>query len=185
MKEAHEKEDRYPPLLALRLRALVLAIGESVTPAWWKTEFMSETGLRFLERLYPRTAFRAAVHAAGAAACGAHDHAVGRIGVYHLFRLPESLEVEINRFPPGADASFVSAFRASLGSTEKLMEMLASLSGRLKETGESAGAKRIGNAEDLMTPDAFERTAAFYLHAFGRGKPGFPYFAAEQSGGRG
>lgn len=185
MKFQVKSKDCYPPLLALRVRALVLAIGESVTPAWWKTELMSETGLRFLERLYPRTAFRAAVHAAGAAACDAHDHAVGRIGVYHLFRLPESLEVEINRLPPGADASFVSAFRASLGSKEKLMEMLASLSGRLKETGESAGAKRIGNAEDLMTPDAFERTAAFYLHAFGRGKPGFPYFAAEQSGGRG
>ena len=185
MKRAHKKEDRRPPLLALRLRALVLAIGESVTPAWWKTRFMSEPGFHFLERLYPRTAFRAAVHAASAAACDAHDHAVGRIGVYHLFRLPESLEVEINRLPSGADASFVSAFRASLRSTEQLMEMLAFFSGRLKETGESAGAKRIGNVEDLMTPDALGRTAALYVHAFDRGKPGFPYFTAEQSGGRG
>jgi hypothetical protein len=60
-------------LLALRLRALVLALGESTTPAWWKTEFMNETGLRFLERLYPRTSFQAAVHAAGKAASDAHD----------------------------------------------------------------------------------------------------------------
>ncbi|MCX7634437.1 MAG: BrxE family protein, partial [Syntrophales bacterium] len=56
------------PLLILRLRAVVLALGESASPAWWKTEFMNETGLRFLERLYPRTTFQAAVHAAGKAA---------------------------------------------------------------------------------------------------------------------
>jgi len=81
-------------IFGIRLRTLVLALGESSNPAWWKTEFMNETGLRFLERLYPRTPVRAAVHAAGRAACEIHDRAVGRVGVYHLFRLPEALESE-------------------------------------------------------------------------------------------
>ena len=71
MTSEHEKQKPPLPLLVFRLRALVLALGESTAPAWWKTEFMNETGLRFLERLYPRTSFQAAVHAAGKAASGA------------------------------------------------------------------------------------------------------------------
>jgi hypothetical protein len=127
MKAEYEKEALSLPLLALRLRALVLALGESATPAWWKTEFMNETGLRFLERLYPRTSFRAAVHAAGKAACDVHDKAVGRVGVYHLFRLPEALETEMNRIPPHTDEIFIGLFRTALGYQDKLLELLVSL----------------------------------------------------------
>jgi hypothetical protein len=172
------------PLLALRLRALVLALGESAKPAWWKTELMNETGLRFLERLYPRTYFQAAVHAAGRAASDAHDRAVGRIGVYHLFRLPESLETEMNRMPPDSDEGFFSGLRAALGHPDKLMELLTPLCGEAG-TDAAPGAKRIGVDKDLMTAAGFEKTAAVYRHGFAQGKPGFPYFAAEQSGGRG
>jgi len=90
----------HKPLLEciIRLRAVVLALGESVQPPWWRTGFLNETGLRFLERLYPRSAFRAAVHAAGKAACEIHDQAIGRRGVFHLFRLPEALEAEVRAF---------------------------------------------------------------------------------------
>ncbi|MHB8782138.1 MAG: BrxE family protein [Desulfobacteria bacterium] len=173
------------PLIALRSRALVLALGESVRPAWWKTEFMNETGLRFLERLYPRTSFQAAVHAAGRAACDVHDRAVGRVGVYHLFRLPESLEAEMSRIPPDFDEEFVSRFRAGLGHPDKLMELLALLCSGASGTDVAPGAKRIGTDKELMAADGFEKTAAVYLHAFAHGKAGFPYFAGDRSGGRG
>ena len=185
MKTKHQEQIPPLPLLAFRLRALILALGESVSPAWWKTEFMNETGLRFLERLYPRTSFQAAVHAAGRAACDVHDRAVGRIGVYHLFRLPESLEAEVNRIPPDFDEEFVFRFRTALGHPDKLMELLASLCSGAAGTDAAPGAKRIGTDKDLMTAAGFEKTAAVYQYAFARGKPGFPYFAAVQSGGRG
>jgi len=172
------------PILIVRLRATVLALGESASTAWWKTEFMSETGLRFLERLYPRTFFQAAVHAAGKAASDAHDRAVGRVGVYHLFRLPESLETEMNRMPPDSDEDFFSALRTAFGQPEKLMALLIPLCGDAG-TDAAPGAKRIGTDKDLMTTAGFEKTAAVYHHAFAQWKPGFPYFAAEQSGGRG
>ena len=185
MRAEYELKPLPLPLLALRLRALVLALGESTTPAWWKTEFMSETGLRFLERLYPRTSFQAAVHAAGKAASDAHDRASGRVGVYHLFRLPESLEAEMNRISPDFDEEFVSRFRAGLGHPDKLMELLASLCSGAAGTDVAPGAKRIGTDKDLMTADGFEKTAEVYLHAFAHGKVGFPYFAGDRSGGRG
>jgi hypothetical protein len=172
------------PILALRLRALVLALGESADPAWWKTGFMNETGLRFLERLFPRTYFQAAVHAAGKAASDVHDQAVGRVGVYHLFRLPESLETEIYRTPPDIDDDFLSALRGVLGQKEKLMEMLSSIcSGEKAETAH--GAKRIGTDHDLMNAEGYRKTAAMYYTAFVKGKPVFPYFASDTNGGLG
>jgi hypothetical protein len=173
------------PVLALRLRALVLALGESSAPPWWKTEFVNETGLRYLEMLCPRTFFHAAIRAAGQAASGIHDRAVGRVGVYHLFRLPASLDAELNRLPPSGDEAFVTAFRSALGHKEILMEMLGSLRNLSDENNATPGAKRLGTDRDLMTHSAFEAVAASYYRAFMQKNPVFPYFAAEQSGGRG
>jgi hypothetical protein len=181
--DASSKTDSIP-ILALRLRALVLALGESVDPAWWKTGFLNETGLRFLERLFPRTYFRAAIHSAGKAASDVHDQAVGRAGVYHLFRLPESLETEIYRTPPDSDADFSTNLRTVLGQKEKLMDMLSAIcSDEEKETVH--GAKRIGTDNDLMNAESYRKTAAIYFHAFITGKPVFPYFASDINGGRG
>lgn len=172
-------------ILALRLRALVLALGESVNPAWWKTEFMNETGLRFLERLYPRSSFRAAIHAAGRVACDVHDRSVGRIGVYHLFRLPESLEAEIHQTPPASDGEFVERLRSRLGHPDDLMKMLQSFCGSDGKKDIAPGAKRIGTESDLMVSHAFEKMAAVYHHSLSQGKPTFPYFSSEQGLDRG
>ncbi len=172
------------PEFILRLRALILALGESVRPPLWKTEFMNETGLRFLERIYPRNSFQASVHAAGKSACDVHDRAVGRVGVYHLFRLPESLETEIRRIPPDFDEEFVSQFRAGLGHPDMLIEMLVSMCSGVSRPDDAAGAKRIGNEGDLTNAAGFKKAGAVYQNAFAQGKPAFPYFAAEQNGSR-
>jgi hypothetical protein len=140
---------------------------------------MNETGLRFLERLYPRTYFHAAIHATGRAACDVHDRAVGRVRVYHLFRLPESLEAEMNRVPPNTDEEFITAFRPALCHLGKLMDLLTPLCDGAAGTDTAPGAKRIGTDQDLMVAAGFEKTAAVYNHAFAQGKPCFPYFAAE------
>ena len=179
----HRPEISPLPSLAIRLRAATLALGECARPAWWKTQFMNEAGLRFLERLYPRTSFHAAVHAAGRAACDVHDRAVGRIGVYHLFRLPESLEAEMTRVPRDFDEEFISRFRAGLGSSEKLMELLASFSEGPLEKDATPGARRIGVDKDLMSTAGLKRLAAAYHHAFAQGRPAFPYFTAGDRGG--
>lgn len=166
-------------LNAFRLRLLVTALGESATPAWWKTGFMNETGLRFLEKLYPRTPIRAAVHAAGRAACEAHDKAVGRVGVYHLFRLPESVEAEIHASQSSGDAEYVNRFRLCLGRRDDLLKMLSTLCNVQTPNNTGAGPKRIGAASDAVQFDALGMAASVYYQAFRVGKAAFPYFAAE------
>jgi len=183
MTSEYETQKPPLPLLVFRLRALVLALGESTAPVWWKTKVMNETGLRFLERLYPRTSFQAAVHAAGKAASDVHDQAVGRVGVYHLFRLPESLETELHRMPPDPADDFFPTWRNALGRPRELMQLLAPMCG-----GEVAdavpGAKKIGTDKDLMTTVGLRKTAAVYYTLFAKNKSGFPYFTAETAGGR-
>ncbi len=169
--------------LVFRLQALVLALGESADPAWWKTGFMNETGLRFLERIYPRTFLSAAVCSAGKAASNIHDRAVGRIGAYHLFRLPESLENEISRMPLETNQAFLSTLRDALGRPERLMELLIQICGRVEREG-SFGARRMGTDRDLMTIAGIKKTAAVYYQAFMENKLSFPYFTIEQSGDR-
>ncbi len=167
--------------MVFHLRALILALGETAQPAWWKTKFMNETGLRFLERLYPRTYFQAAVHATGKAACDIHDRAVGRVGVYHLFRLQESLEAEIGRMSPDTDQGFVTDLRVALfhPDMKSLLQMLTPLCSNLGAQDVSPGARRLGGDEELLSSSAFRKIAAVYYHAFRQGTPGFPYFVSQ------
>jgi hypothetical protein len=167
------------PLSAIQLRAIVLALGESVRPCWWNTEFMNETGLRFLERLFPRSFFQAAIHAAGQAACEIHDRAVGRVGVYHLFRLPEALEVEIHLNMPSADADFTSSFRSCLGNKDGLLKLLKIMSDDEDRPATGPGPQRIGTGGDLTKAKTLRRTASVYYQAFSKNKQSFPYFSTE------
>ena len=117
------------PLAVLHLRALVCALGEAADPPWWATKFMSKAGMSYLERLYPRSFFQAAVHAAGEAAAEVHDRAVGRVGAYHLFRLPEWLEAEIHAVQPSADDAYMADVRSSLDARDRMLEQAEVLSG--------------------------------------------------------
>jgi hypothetical protein len=174
------KKERLPiHAFAFRLRALVLGIGESNRPPFWKTEFFNETGFRFLERIYPRTFFKAAIYSAGKGACEIHDRAVGRVGIYHLFRLPELLELDIHRIILNSYDEFPLHLRSNLGSFEKLMTMLKELYESPEDSRVTPGAKRIGSDRSLLTDDMLEKMADSYYRSFDQGKLEFPYFSED------
>lgn len=170
--------------LVLLLRSLVLALGESVQPPWWRSRYMNETGLRFLERVYPRSYFQAALHASGKAAAIVHDNAIGRRGVFHLFRLPESIETEVMG-SAAISTDFLkegcfSELRADLGDPQRLMDLLADFAiiqgGNLvMSTENSLGPQRIGASEALHDVETYKRMAGIYLNAFRGGYQAFPY----------
>lgn len=74
------------------LRLTVGYLGQGKQAGWWDCNFLDATGIRFLETTFPRTARAAALRSTTEAACSVHDKALGRIGSYHLFRLPPALE---------------------------------------------------------------------------------------------
>jgi len=171
------------PLLGriIRLRAVVLALGEAVQPPWWRTGFLNETGLRFLERLYPRSAFRAAVHAAGMAACEVHDQAIGLRGVFHLFRLPERIEIALRDQSVSFFSDLAEELRPDLGNMDLLLDRLGAMAQR--RPIDSLGPKRIGTLSDLFHTDSFREVSSVYFSAFSSGRRAFPYFEIDRERG--
>ena len=78
----------------LRTRLLVAALGERVQEPWWRTQFLTTTGLRVGQRIFPRRFGAAALSTATAAACRDHDVHTGRRS-FHLFRLPGQIENQL------------------------------------------------------------------------------------------
>ena len=76
----------------LLLRTLVATLGERTSPPWWRTQFLTDFGLRTLTRVFPRTAPSAALSSVVIAARDDHDKRIGIGRRYHLFRLPSNME---------------------------------------------------------------------------------------------
>jgi hypothetical protein len=164
-----------------RLRVLVAVVGGATHAKWWRTEFLTVAGLRFLERLYPRTRNSAAIQATAVAARLLHDSSIGRGGVYHLFRLPESIEGQLHAHAArGALTQIVRDLEPSL---ERSDAMLAQFEASPLELTEGApGPQRIGTLRELRRgSQVVAKWAGAYLHAFRNEYKVFPYVEAEKS----
>lgn len=164
----------------LRLRVLVLALGESAHAKWWRSQFFTEAGLRFLERLYPRTYGAAAIRAATPAARNLHDASIGRGGVYHLFRLPEDLERQIHTLTGNGDAGkIVADVTPILADRASLLQRLETFA--TDPPASAMGPQRLGTSKDLRRPDVTATIAGAYLYAFRNNGRVFPYFVSERT----
>lgn len=163
-----------------RLRVLVSVLGEAAHAKWWRTEFLTAAGLRFLDRLYPRTSCAAAVRATSVAARDLHDSSIGRGGAYHLFRLPGPLEAQLHSLArEGFFDQVLGDLRASLDASDSLVAEIEGLADDLPET--EPGPQRIGGVRDLRRGALLGKWAGAYLHAFRKGYRVFPYVEAERT----
>lgn len=163
-----------------RLQVLVSVLGDAAHAKWWRTEFLTAAGLRFLDRLYPRTSCAAAVRATGVAARELHDSSIGRGGVYHLFRLPEPFEGRVHALAAGGFFDqILRELGPSLESREALLAQFDSLATELPET--EPGPQRVGSVRDLRRGNLLGRWAGAYLHAFRKDYRALPYVEAERT----
>lgn len=165
------------PLQVLRLRLLVGFLGEKRQANWWDCGFLAPTGLRFLQTTFPRTAIEAALRSTSQAARSLHDSRIGRVGVFHLFRLPpekedilESLVKQITEFE----------VPKLLVSTETALGALGSLA-KTRLTA-PAGPVQVGIPKSIFTPTAISEMAAHYHSALAGGFQCFPYFVDSPNG---
>lgn len=163
------------PLIQLRL--LVAFLGEKKQFGWWDTSFLDDTGRGFLRRTFPRTAAHAALRSASEAACSAHDAAIGRVGVFHLFRLPIEQEESLNLHLAGVNAAdLVSPLPSRVAALAALGTMVG------KEIQPFSGPIHVGNEKQIGTLGAARHLAAAYHAAFNAGVQTIPYFAKEAHG---
>lgn len=159
----------------LKLRLIVGYLGQAKQSAWWDCNFLDATGIRFLETTFPRTAKSAALRSTADAACSVHDKALGRIGSYHLFRLPPAIEDRIEH--AYEKMNWEDSF-AQIQSRESALEALNTLADALIKAPE--GPVQVGVEKRILTTTALQELAAHYHSAFQDQIHCYPYFAPEQ-----
>lgn len=171
------KNDEYLEQI-LQLRVLVGFLGQKNLKGWWDIGLMESTGIRFLETLFPRTSHLAALNSTVEAACLSHDGAIGRIGLFHLFRLPVVIEDSVSAVAKAFD--FEKTFR-SCDDTDMAMAQLQSLTSF--GVSAAAGPVQIGVESQILRKAAVEELAAHYYSAFENDVRCFPYFGPGKSNG--
>ena len=156
------------------LRLVVGYLGEKTRKAWWSTDLLGATGVRFLENVFPRTAWNAALTSTCEAARIVHDQNIGRTGSYHLFRLPPDIESIVE------GTQRITNLKALWTSIQSEAEAFQSLE-KIAESQIQApsGAVQIGVASRILRKDSVSEIAAHYASSFKSGSRCFPYFAKE------
>ena len=125
-------------------------------------------------RLYARTAFESSVETVRRAACIVHDKAIGRVGSFHLFRLPVSLETSIR----SVDTTKLAAkMEPALENLDGLVGTLDEIAGRTKRS--ASGPARLGTVKELESYSWIAATASFYAAAIRASDRVFPFWEAE------
>lgn len=155
----------------LELRTVVLGLGEAPQAGWWKSQFLSPTGLSFLARLYPHTYFAEAIRAGTLAAQDVHDANIGKGRVFHLFRLSQSIEREVERALAEDGQTLEKHLKDCLGDKGLLLAKLADLAAGM-DAAPAFGPVLL----DTPSEKVIATLAANYGQAFQQGKQVFPYF---------
>jgi hypothetical protein len=159
----------------IQLRLVVGYLGERKQSGWWDCDLLDATGSRFLENIFPRTARAAALRSTTEAACKIHDQALGRVGSYHLFRLPPASEDRLEHDLGEMDWTEASK---SIETREAAMTSLKQLADAVVKA--PSGPVQVGVERRILTPTAIHELAAHYHSAFQDGIRCFPYFAPEK-----
>jgi hypothetical protein len=155
------------------LRVVIAAIGERTNPPWWRTQFLTDVGLRTMTRIFPRTGIQSGIDSASKAARREHNSRIGN-GRYHLFRLPATVE------------SNVAAVQHTDNVSEELSSLLAgelaALLARLERLVNGRAIKAIegpvslGDSTRLYHREVIQELAACYLTAALGSSRSYPYF---------
>jgi hypothetical protein len=161
----------------VRLRLLVGFLGEKRQANWWDCGFLDVTGKRFLQTTFPRTFLSASVRSTTEAARLVHDSRIGRVGVFHLFRLPVDIEDQLEgHIPETADALAGGTELSRDGALEELSRFCES------HVTAPPGPVHIGVPKKILTASSVSELAAHYHSAFSKTFQCFPYFAPMPNG---
>jgi len=154
-----------------KLRILIGYLGEEKQSNWWSSSFFAPESDVFLNPIFGKTAFIAQYQGVKEAATRVHDEHIGVGKVYHLFRLPENIELAL--FQLLHDAKFVSEIKEIISDKEKAQHFLSDLimsASKIKE-----GPVLIGNIDDFFMEESLSDIANLYHSAFLNGVQAIPY----------
>ena len=157
-----------------RLRLLVGFLGERSQFNWWPSAFFIASSSAFLSPTFTKTAFTAQYHGVKEAAARVHDEHIGVGKVYHLFRLPETVEHTLvgHLREPG----FIDSVSVQLQDQEQALEGLATLA--TSHAACQEGPVLVGAINELLGGKHLGLLAHCYRSAFIGNTNVYPYYAA-------
>lgn len=155
----------------ISLRTIVGFLGEKQQFGWWDTNFLSGTGLKYLEITFPRSVFSAAVTSVTGAAKRVHDSRIGKGHVYHLFRLPLPLEQQIHAHLQSYKPDKILSDIADRDSALNILKSMVN-----GDSKQAEGPTQAGTENDLYKPLSIKQMAKHYINAFEDSKEVYPYF---------
>ncbi len=157
-----------------RIRLCVGFLGEAEQYAWWPSSFFSSAGTAFLSPVFSKTCFSAQYYGVKEAATIVHDEHIGTgKGVFHLFRLPETQEIEIHNLFGNLET--ISHAQQIISDKSKAQEYLQEYA---KESDvKEFGPVHIGDAIKISKKSIWQKIALYYAKAFKDGNKSFPYFS--------
>jgi hypothetical protein len=154
------------------LRLAVGLLGEQEQSAWWPSRFLGRHAPAFLNPIFGGKTRMAQYHGVTEAACRIHDERIGVGRVFHLFRLPETIEQRMSHaFQEGSLPEDVTGCFESTETAERVLAGFAKGPAAVKP-----GPVRLGGADTINSPDGVAVVAATYRAAFDAGIKCYPYF---------
>jgi hypothetical protein len=157
-----------------KLRLCVGFLGEQQQHAWWQSSFFSSSSTAFLTPVFGKTSSLAQYYGVKEAATKVHDESIGiGSGVFHLFRLPESIERDLHRlFEDQEHKTVLKEIISDREHADKFLQDFAS-----GDSSSEVGPVRVGSNNDLKKESAWKIVAQHYLNAFQGDKKILPYFS--------
>lgn len=157
----------------VRLRIIVGYLGEKAQFGWWPTELYTPSSAAFLNPVFARTTALAQYHGVKEAARRLCDEHIGVGRVFHLFRLPETLEQSL--FEVLQDPATVVAAHQTIGARATALDALQSQSNAKSQGPNQEGPLQIGTTADLDDDAWLAAAAGCYHAAFAKGVRSYPY----------
>jgi len=159
----------------LRLRFLVGYLGERSQANWWPSEFLANQSEAFIDPVFQKTCLLAKLSGVTEAARRVHDERIGVGRVFHLFRLPETVEQRYFEFLQ--HLPLVSDIKNLPNSADTVLATLREIANKASFTEE--GPVKAGKKSDFDRPGWVSKVASLYRDAFERSFQTFPYFTDE------
>ena len=154
------------------LRAVVVFLGEKDQFNWWNTQFLGNTGRKYLEFNFPRNTVAAGVSGASTAAKKLHDERIGKTRVFHLFRFPYEIEESIHTHLLNMEEDVLWD---TITDKETASVVLTKLAGSTIDAPE--GPVQVGQIKHILKEGSVAEVAKQYLSAFEKNCITLPYFS--------
>jgi hypothetical protein len=158
------------------LRLIVGFLGEQNQYGWWSSSFLNSESVAFLSPVFSRSCLLAQIHGVIAAACEIHDQRIGVGDVFHLFRLPEDIEVRLQKLYRSDELNM--HVREVLQSRDTALTQLDEISQSIDRS--EVGPFLLADKDSVRDSHIWSVNAAYYSSGFKHGSEVYPYFGGHR-----